>query len=108
MVCINAEGHAHIFDIPRQHPVEHEHHSTSGEDYLRQQQQARRGSDTSSIRAFRRLMATTTGESEQIARDAAAGLPGYRTSSIYDLQKPNLTLKVPVNVNKILIADVGM
>ncbi|ORY96683.1 hypothetical protein BCR43DRAFT_563934 [Syncephalastrum racemosum] len=106
VVCINAEGHAHIFDIPRQHPVENEHNTTSGEDYLRHQQQARRGSDTSSIRAFRRLMATTTGESEQIARDTASGIPGHRTSSIYDLQKPNLTLKVPVNVNKILIADV--
>ncbi|KAI8142924.1 hypothetical protein BJV82DRAFT_612760 [Fennellomyces sp. T-0311] len=92
VVCINAEGQAHIFDIPRlavDHPV------MSVDDYLKH---GRRASDTSSLQAFRRMMGHSADEG-----------PHRNTSDkppIHDLQRPNLTLNVPVNVNRILIADV--
>lgn len=99
MVCINAEGQAHVLDIPR-HPagatMDHLGHHLSAEEYLKH---GRRTSETSSIQAFRRTMMAQ-----------GAGLDeGFRSDkqSIYNLQKPSLTLNVPVNVNKVLIADIG-
>ncbi|KAJ8656000.1 hypothetical protein O0I10_008221 [Lichtheimia ornata] len=98
VVCINAEGQAHVLDIPR-HPagatMDHLGHHLSAEEYLKH---GRRTSETSSIQAFRRTMMAQ-----------GAGLDeGFRSDkqSIYNLQKPSLTLNVPVNVNKVLIADI--
>ncbi|KAI9274379.1 hypothetical protein BDA99DRAFT_497353 [Phascolomyces articulosus] len=93
VVCINAEGQAHIFDIPR---LAVDHPLMSVDEYLKH---GRRASDTSSLQAFRRMMDQNADDSSQ-----------YRSTSdkphIHNLQKPNLTLNVPVNVNRILIADV--
>lgn len=99
MVCINAEGQAHVLDIPR-HPagstMDHLGHHLSADEYLKH---GRRTSETSSIQAFRRtMMAQGAGLDEGFRNDK---------QSIYNLQKPSLTLNVPVNVNKVLIADIG-
>lgn len=99
MVCINAEGQAHVLDIPR-HPagatMDHLGQHLSAEEYLKH---GRRTSETSSIQAFRRtMMAQGAGLDEGFRNDK---------QSIYNLQKPSLTLNVPVNVNKVLIADIG-
>ncbi|CDS12426.1 hypothetical protein LRAMOSA04620 [Lichtheimia ramosa] len=98
VVCINAEGQAHVLDIPR-HPagaaMDHLGQHLSAEEYLKH---GRRTSETSSIQAFRRtMMAQGAGLDEGFRNDK---------QSIYNLQKPSLTLNVPVNVNKVLIADI--
>lgn len=90
MVVINAEGHAHIFDIPVK--TNHVEQQVSVDDYLKGGGSGRRASDTASVVAYKRMMnnSFTT-----------------QKTTLYDLKKPDLTLKVPVNVNKILIADIG-
>ncbi|KAI9497870.1 hypothetical protein BDB00DRAFT_867998 [Zychaea mexicana] len=93
VVCINAEGQAHIFDIPR---LAADHPLMSVDEYLKH---GRRASDTSSIQAFRRMM-------EQSAEDGQHYKGTSDKPHIHNLQKPNLSLNVPVNVNRILIADV--
>lgn len=94
-MCINAEGLAHIFDIPRLVPgMTLNLPQISAEEYLTQ---TRHASDTATIQAFRNMMAV---DNEIPSNNVAK-------SAIYDLQQPNLTLKVPVNVNRILIADIG-
>ncbi|KAL9537855.1 hypothetical protein MBANPS3_011405 [Mucor bainieri] len=119
VVIINAEGHAHIFDIP---PKSKSTSSTadqqhiSVDDYLRG---GRRTSDTASIQAFRRVMSSNTMASgsdvppqqqqqfhQQQFNANAQHQQQQQKPQIHDLGKPNLTLKVPVNVNKILIADI--
>lgn len=97
-MVINAEGHAHIFDMP----VKAKHaEQVSVDDYLRG---GRRSSDTASVVAFKRMLSNSSyftaggNHSDQIKP----------ASRIYDLEKPNITLKVPVNVNKVLIADIGL
>lgn len=74
----------------------------SPEDYLKH---GRRASDASSLRAFRRTMSTPQHPT------ADDGFHNKNTSdsrhTIQNLYKPNSTLKVPVNVNKLLIADFG-
>lgn len=110
VVVINAEGHAHIFDIPSKSKYNQDQHQhISADDYLRG---GRRSSDTASIQAFRRMM---SGNGPTISTPPLnEGHQGYSNHStpkpsmpyIHDLGKPNLTLKVPVNVNKILIADI--
>ncbi|KAI7894310.1 uncharacterized protein EV154DRAFT_415442 [Mucor mucedo] len=99
VVIINAEGHAHIFDIPHKSNQDQHQHNISVDDYLRG---GRRSSDTASIQAFRRMM---SGQSQQDYRQTNANTKPA-SPYIHDLGKPNLTLKVPVNVNKILIADI--
>ncbi|KAG1134784.1 hypothetical protein G6F42_000205 [Rhizopus arrhizus] len=97
VVVINAEGHAHIFDIP----VKAKHaEQVSVDDYLRG---GRRSSDTASVVAFKRMMSNSSYYTTNSGNDHQT----KSVPSIYDLEKPNLTLKVPVNVNKILIADIG-
>ncbi|KAI7853447.1 hypothetical protein BDC45DRAFT_536540 [Circinella umbellata] len=93
VVCINAEGQAHIFDIPR---LAADHPLMSVDEYLKH---GRRASDTSSLQAFRRIM-------DQNADDSSHYKSTPEKPHIHNLQKPNLTLNVPVNVNRILIADV--
>lgn len=75
----------------------------------------RRSSDTASIQAFRRMMSvngsampTSPIHDGQTQQDFRQGTTNTKPTSpyIHDLGKPNLTLKVPVNVNKILIADI--
>ncbi|KAI8047362.1 uncharacterized protein B0P05DRAFT_566251 [Gilbertella persicaria] len=100
VVVINAEGHAHIFDIPTKQKVNTDQH-ISVDDYLRG---GRRSSDTASVQAFRRMM--TTGNVSMHTEDPRSQQDAKSSSPIHDLGKPNLTLKVPVNVNKILIADI--
>lgn len=84
------------------------------DDYLRG---GRRSSDTASIQAFRRMMSvngsamptppSNEGQSQQDFRHNNANSSAKSSMPyIHDLGKPNLTLKVPVNVNKILIADI--
>ncbi|KAI9267802.1 hypothetical protein BY458DRAFT_533857 [Sporodiniella umbellata] len=90
VVVINAEGHAHIFDIPATHVKQ----QVSVDDYLKG---GRRSSDTVSTLAYNRMASNSSYYTT--AHEPA-------TPSICDLEKPNLTLKVPVNVNKILIADI--
>ena len=69
----------------------------SVDEYLKH---GRRPSDTSSLQAFRRIM-------DQNADDSSHYRSTPDKPHIHNLQKPNLTLNVPVNVNRILIADVG-
>ncbi|CAO0793171.1 unnamed protein product [Mucor circinelloides] len=117
VVIINAEGHAHIFDIPPKsksssNSADQQHISV--DDYLRG---GRRTSDTASIQAFRRVMSSNTMAStsdlppqqqqfHQQQFNTNAQQQQQQKPQIHDLGKPNLTLKVPVNVNKILIADI--
>ncbi|KAI7867637.1 hypothetical protein BDF14DRAFT_1874845 [Spinellus fusiger] len=101
IVCINAEGLAHIFDIPstcadysaasHASAGNYAQHHMSVDEYFRH---GRRASDTVSIQAFRRMM---VGNSGYYSKNGGSQI---------NLQKPTLTLKVPVNVNKILIADI--
>lgn len=112
-MIINAEGHAHIFDIPPKSKTDQQHQQNiSVDDYLRG---GRRSSDTASIQAFRRMMsvngsampAPPLNEGQEFRYNTNAGsAPKPSLPYIHDLGKPNLTLKVPVNVNKILIADI--
>ncbi|CEG72816.1 hypothetical protein RMATCC62417_08304 [Rhizopus microsporus] len=81
-------------------PVKAKHaEQVSVDDYLRG---GRRSSDTASVVAFKRMLSNSSyftaggNHSDQIKP----------ASRIYDLEKPNITLKVPVNVNKVLIADI--
>ncbi|KAI8391344.1 uncharacterized protein BYT42DRAFT_610583 [Radiomyces spectabilis] len=113
IICINAEGHAHIFDIPLLAQPEtgpltgsanYAQHQMSVDEYLRH---GRRSSDTASIQAFRRMMSANAGHAS--TDDPSRPVPEYAKPSstrIHDLQSPSFTLKVPVNVNKILIADI--
>ncbi|KAI7900612.1 uncharacterized protein BX663DRAFT_488237 [Cokeromyces recurvatus] len=109
VVVINAEGHAHIFDIsPKlskmntQNDSKHKHH-ISIDDYLKG---GRRSSDTSSIQAFRHMMSGNTNDPLFQQQQHNAKSHHQTSQRIHDLGQPNLTLKVPVNVNKILIADI--
>lgn len=105
---INAEGHAHIFDIQPKNQSQSQH--ISAEDYLGT---GRRTSDTASIQAFRRMMSGNGPTmppplNEQQQQEFNKNNTNQNTKhQIQDLEKPNITLKVPVNVNKILIADIG-
>ncbi|KAK4511958.1 uncharacterized protein ATC70_003957 [Mucor velutinosus] len=119
VVIINAEGHAHIFDIPpksKSSSSSADQQHISVDDYLRG---GRRTSDTASIQAFRRVMSSNTMTSapdvppqqqqqfhQQQFNTNAHQQHQQQKPRIHDLGKPNLTLKVPVNVNKILIADI--
>ncbi|KAI9273425.1 hypothetical protein EDC94DRAFT_690370 [Helicostylum pulchrum] len=113
VVIINAEGHAHIFDIPPKSKTDQQHHQNiSVDDYLKG---GRRSSDTASIQAFRRMMSVNgsamppppLNEGQEFRYNAnSSSAPKSSLPYIHDLGKPNLTLKVPVNVNKILIADI--
>ncbi|KAI9313898.1 hypothetical protein BX666DRAFT_2123828 [Dichotomocladium elegans] len=96
IVCINAEGHAHVFDIPRHPVVPSSTDHLSVDEYLKH---GRRASETSSIQAFRRTMISPG----QFGLDDSSR---NEKQQIYNLQKPNLTLNVPVNVNRVLIADI--
>lgn len=82
------------------------------DDYLRG---GRRSSDTASIQAFRRMMSVNGSAMPTPPINEGQSQQDYRQNNsntkssvpyIHDLGKPNLTLKVPVNVNKILIADI--
>lgn len=107
VVIINAEGHAHIFDIPPKskssgNNADQQHISV--DDYLRG---GRRTSDTASIQAFRRVMSSNTmASASDVPPPQQQQQQQQQKPHIHDLGKPNLTLKVPVNVNKILIADI--
>ncbi|KAI8988396.1 hypothetical protein BDF20DRAFT_855465 [Mycotypha africana] len=112
IVVVNAEGHAHIFDVKTK---------ASSSSFNQQQQQqhisihdylkgGRRSSD-STMRNFRRAMNggssnTSLLNEEDNLRNQQQHAQQALSKSIHDLEKPNLTLKVPVNVNKILIADI--
>lgn len=110
-MVINAEGHCHVFDIPSPNtsqppsqpttpPVaSHAQRQNLVDEYLRQ---GRRPSDTNSTQGFRKVMPQTE---EQPQRPPTEGT-GVDGPSAQNLQ-PKVTLKVPVNVNKILIADIG-
>ncbi|KAF7732075.1 integrin alpha FG-GAP repeat-containing protein 2 [Apophysomyces ossiformis] len=106
VVCINAEGHAHIFDIPASmHGTSsgnYAQHHMSIDEYLKH---GRRSSDTASIQAFRRMMTNNTDDNSIYNRHHADHQKNT-TPHIHNLRAPNLTLKVPVNVNRILIADI--
>ncbi|SAL95062.1 hypothetical protein [Absidia glauca] len=111
IVVINAEGHCHIFDIPSpttsQPPSQpttppvasHAQRQNLVDEYLRQ---GRRPSDSNSTQGFRKMMSQTE---EQPQRPPTEGA-GVEGPSIQNLQQSKVTLKVPVNVNKILIADI--
>ncbi|CEP11202.1 hypothetical protein [Parasitella parasitica] len=117
VVIINAEGHAHIFDIPSKSKIADNSEHISVDDYLRG---GRRTSDSASMQAFRRVMSNNTitsasdtshfhqhqQQQQQQQQQFNNAAHSQQKSRIYDLGKPNLTLKVPVNVNKILIADI--
>ncbi|KAI8639534.1 hypothetical protein BD408DRAFT_263623 [Parasitella parasitica] len=111
VVIINAEGHAHIFDIPQKSKIADSSEHISVDDYLRG---GRRTSDSASLQAFRRVMSSNTMLSasdsphhqQQQQQQFNSTANSQQKPRIYDLGKPNLTLKVPVNVNKILIADI--
>lgn len=90
----------------------------SVDDYLRG---GRRSSDTASIQAFRRMMSgngqgMSTPTNDEHRQPQSQQEFRYNNSNfnptlklspyIHDLGKPDLTLKVPVNVNKVLIADI--
>ncbi|KAI8366500.1 hypothetical protein EDC96DRAFT_508328 [Choanephora cucurbitarum] len=112
LVVINAEGHAHIFDLTLNKRVHTDQH-ISVDDYLKG---GRRSSDTASVQAFKRMMSAgpipMNAEEQQQQRQQQQQQQQqqqdtiFNSPQIYDLGKPNITLKVPVNVNKILIADI--
>ncbi|KAI8992431.1 hypothetical protein BDB01DRAFT_778431 [Pilobolus umbonatus] len=104
VVVINAEGHAHIFDIPclKKQRGDATPQHISVEDYLRA---GRRASDTASLQDFRRMI-NGNGPSLSLHDEARQEKSSKHVPQIHDLGKPQLTLKVPVNVNKILIADI--
>ncbi|KAI9485855.1 MAG: hypothetical protein EXX96DRAFT_613705 [Benjaminiella poitrasii] len=105
VVVINAEGHAHIFDISSKLSKMNatQKHHISIDDYLKG---GRRTSDTSSIQAFRHMMSTNNTDPLTQPPPSNKTPQNRSVPRIHDLGQPNLTLKVPVNVNKILIADI--
>lgn len=66
------------------------------EEYIRH---SRRPSESNSIKGLKRMMSHTTDDQRTIDDN-------IKINTI-NLQQPALTLKVPVNVNKMLIADIG-
>ncbi|KAI8390235.1 hypothetical protein BD560DRAFT_380342 [Blakeslea trispora] len=108
LVVINAEGHAHVFDIASNRRVNTDQH-ISVEDYLKG---GRRSSDTASVQAFKRMMSTgpipmnAEEHRPQPQQQSQQHDNVFNSPQIFDLERPNITLKVPVNVNKILIADI--
>jgi hypothetical protein len=114
VVCINAEGNAHIFDLDnftlhdgtkRSSSATQGNNLLTAEEYL---QHSRRGSDTATLHSFRNAMANAqngSGGGQKSTRGKSQLGKGEEEVVMQHIA-PNHTVKVPVNVNKIIIADI--
>ncbi|ORX50884.1 hypothetical protein DM01DRAFT_1337483 [Hesseltinella vesiculosa] len=96
IVIVNAEGHCYIFDVPTPICSEPTLRQPIVEEFNRQ---GRRQSDTTSLQSFRRWMYQT--DDTHNTTEDASDLPNTNQPIL-----PSLSLNVPINVNKILIADI--
>ncbi|CAM0139217.1 unnamed protein product [Umbelopsis sp. WA50703] len=111
VVCINAEGHAHIFDLPNSNLQDVTKKSMSMqannvltvEEYL---QHSRRGSDTTTLHSFRNAMASAQNGHKSSRGKSQLGKGNDDEQLNMQYISPDHTIKVPVNVNKIIIADI--
>ncbi|KAJ2964554.1 hypothetical protein NQZ79_g537 [Umbelopsis isabellina] len=111
VVCINAEGHAHIFDFPNSNLQDVTKKSMSMqtnnvlavEEYL---QHSRRGSDTATLHNFRNAMASAQNGHKSSRGKSQLGKGSDEEQLNMQYISPDHTVKVPVNVNKIIIADI--
>src|SRR4051812_43033972 len=110
VICISAEGSAHIFDFPL--PLNELAANTAptltpAAAVIAEEEEAnsnsRRGSlDPSTV--YNTFLSRISAIRDR-DKDRDKSLPSPGTRSAWD--RPALTLKVPVNVNRILIADIG-
>ncbi|RUS23589.1 hypothetical protein BC938DRAFT_474913 [Jimgerdemannia flammicorona] len=110
VVCINAEGQAHIFDLPNLHDYGDGSSISAHDDRATSLQSSRRNS----------FDAVSTSRTGRRGRGGGGGGGGVDGASSYAgqhhahqnlltraMEKPSVTLSVPVNVNRVLIADIG-